>query len=503
MEIPLMCLHMAPNTPWDWNYTTVPLTGLNGASLSYPRGHVLGGTSSINCEVYTRGSSADWDRYATYTGDSGWSWKNILPYFKKSEKFTAPSDQHNITGDFNPSAHGFGGFLSVSLAGAPTPVDALFTEAIGQLDGEFVANEDINSGSQLGFGWSQSTIDGPSGSRSSSSAAYLHPVLQRPNLHVLVNAQVSRILRNGSKKGLPSFLEVEYRVNGSGPLLTVTASKEIILSAGSINTPQILMNSGIGDSQKLSAVGIQSVNLSDHPLVVLPFLVNSTATYDDFNRNATLVAQETQVWERTRKGPFVNGLTQHMGIPIFETAPNPAAGTNSPHFEIFLANFLPAASPPNTHFVSIAAIMLTPGSTSRGSVNITSSDPFSHPSIDAGLFMSSTDIPIMREALRSILCLASAPAWDGPSQPGVNATDADIDAYILASTSSAYHVVGTSAMAGLGQSGGVVDSKLRLKNVSGVRIVDASVLPFVPGGHTSAPTYAVAERAADLIKSDY
>ncbi|KAF8883622.1 aryl-alcohol-oxidase from pleurotus Eryingii [Gymnopilus junonius] len=525
IEVPFLCTHTTPDTPWDWNYTTVPQPGLNGATLSYPRGYVLGGTSSVNCLVYTRGSEADWNRYAVVTGDNGWSWKNILPYFKKSEKFTPPSDHHNITGDFNPAVHGFSGFNSISLAGAPTIIDGRALAATEELGEDFERNEDYNSGSPLGFGWSQNVIDGPSGSRSSSSSGYLRNALKRPNLHVLVNAQVSRIVQTGTEHGLPAFRKVEYRVNDGGSLLTVTATKEVILSAGSINTPQVLSNSGIGDSKKLRSLGIKYLvnlpdvgeNLSDHPIIVMSWLVNSTSTYDDFNRNATLQAQELQTWEKTREGPYVNGISQHIGFirvpddsPIFEGETDPSPGENSPHFEIFISNFLLGTPPATGNFMSISAIMYTPGPISRGSVNLTSSDPFSRPIVDAGLLLSPTDVPLLRAGVRSILQFASAKAFSNyilgpadPSQPGVNATDEEIEAYLRANARSAYHVVGTSSMSKVGAADGVVDPDLKLKKVSGVRVVDASILPFAPAGHTQAATYALAERAADLIKADF
>ncbi|KAH9480023.1 Pyranose dehydrogenase 3 [Psilocybe cubensis] len=528
IEVPFLCTHTTPQTPWDWNYTTIPQAALNGASLTYPRGHVLGGTSSVNCLVYTRGSQADFDRYAQVTGDSGWSWKSMLPYFKKSEKFTRPSDNHNTTGQFDPAVHGFSGFNSVSLPGASTAIDNRFNEAVGQLGGEFFEQLDYNSGTPLGFGWSQAVIDGPSGTRSSSSSGYLQKkILERPNLHVLVNAQVSRILHNSKAEAAnPLFSSVEYRINGKGSLRTVTATKEIILSAGSINTPQILLNSGVGGKTALekldivSQVDIEDVgqNLSDHPIITFAWLVNASTTYDDFNRNITLQNEEIQIWNKTRQGVFVNGIAQHIGfvrVPdnssIFQSAPNPSSGPNSPHFEIFVSNFLLGNTPPTGQFLSISAIMLTPGVAARGSVTITSNDPFSTPVIDAGLMRDNgTDLPLMREAVRSILRLASAPTWAnyiiGPAsstQPNLNSSDNEIDAFIKGNARSAYHVVGTSSMSKKGAKTGVVDPNLLLKHAAGVRIVDASVLPFVPAGHTQASTYALAERAADLIKADF
>ncbi|KAF9471414.1 aryl-alcohol-oxidase from pleurotus Eryingii [Pholiota conissans] len=532
IHIPFLCTHTTPNTPWDWNYTTIPQIGLNGAAISYPRGHVLGGSSSVNCLVYTRGSEADYNRYASYTGDAGWSWSNMFSYFKKSERFTPPTDNHNVTGQYNPSVHGFSGRNSVSLPGESTGIDGRVAAALEELGGEFAFNEDTNSGSPLGFGWSQAVIDGPTASRSSSSTGYLAPqFLSRPNLHILLNAQVARILQSKDHSvAAPSFKTVQYRLNKQGSLLTASATKEIILSAGSINTPQVLMNSGIGASDSLRSAGIAPLvnlpdvgkHLADHPIITLSWLVNSTTTYDDFNRNATVLNEAIALWEAKRQGPLANGIAQHIGfvrVPdnsiIFSgKGSNPSPGEGSPHFEIFISNFLLGNTPPTGNFLSISAIMLTPGSSSRGSISLNTTthpaDPFAPPIIDAGLLLSPTDVPLMREAVKSILRLASASAWEAyivsaatSSQPTISASDTEIEAFVRANARSAYHVVGTSGMAQKGASGGVTDSKLKLKGVQGVRVVDASVLPFVPAGHTQAAVYAVAERAADLIKADH
>jgi choline dehydrogenase-like flavoprotein len=317
-------------------------------------------------------------------------------------------------------------------------------------------------------------------------------------------------------------------------LITASASKEIILSAGSINTPQVLLNSGIGDTDALHAAGITPLvslpdvgkHLADHPIIVLSWLVNSSTTYDDLNRNATALQSAIAQWNQTRQGPLVNGIAQHIGfvrVPdnstIFnEQQPNPSPGEGSPHFEIFISvrqflvlkhsvipdstahnidvlasqNFLLGNTPPTGNFLSISTIMLTPGSDSRGSVKLNtttttgtgpSTDPFAPPIIDAGLLLSPTDVPLMREAVKRILRFASASAWDGyitapasSAQPVLASSDAEIDAFIRQNTRSAYHVVGTSGMSRKGAPTGVTDPDLKVKGVEGVRVVDASVL---------------------------
>ncbi|KAG6887727.1 hypothetical protein C0992_010947 [Termitomyces sp. T32_za158] len=272
-QIPFFAPQLTQPSPYDWNYTTTPQPGLGGRPIPYPRGHILGGSSSTNWLVYTRGSSEDFDRYAKVTRDQGWSWNSILPYFKKSEKWSVPADHHNITGQFNPGVHGFKGEVAVSLAGFPSPIDQRVINATSQAGNDFKFNLDFNSGKPLGLGWAQTTIK--DGVRSSSATAYLAPqFLQRKNLYVAVNAQVSRVLQTSHGRN-PAFRSVEFRQSSGGPLKTVTAMKEVILSAGTIGTPHILMNSGIGDAKTLKVVGVQPLvdlpdvgqNLADHPVI--------------------------------------------------------------------------------------------------------------------------------------------------------------------------------------------------------------------------------------------
>ncbi|KAJ7187788.1 aryl alcohol oxidase [Mycena filopes] len=250
--VPFFCLH--PHAPQDWNFTTTPQVGLNGRSVSYPRGFALGGTSSINYMVYTRGSKEDFDRFAQVTGDEGWSWDRLIPYQRKNERFSPPADHHNTTGQFDPAVHGFDGINGVSLAGFPSPIAPRVLQASAELE-EFAFNLDMNGGIPLGVGWSQSTIK--NGSRSSSATSYLAPeFLERPNLHVLLHARVTRVLSTG----LNTFRGVEFAQDPKGPRYTLKASKEIILAAGSVGTPSILLHSGIGNSSTLSALGIEPLH---------------------------------------------------------------------------------------------------------------------------------------------------------------------------------------------------------------------------------------------------
>ncbi|KAJ6594334.1 alcohol oxidase [Mycena capillaripes] len=510
--VPLYCTRATPNTPQDWNYTTTPQENLNGRVIPYTRGFVLGGSSSVNYMAYTRGSKEDYDRFAKVTGDEGWSWDRLIPYMRKNERFAPPADHHNTTGQFNPAVHGFNGINTVTLSGFPSPIDSRVIGTTNEID-EFPFNLDMNSGYHLGIGWNQETVK--DGSRSSSATSYLAPqYINRPNLHVLLHAHVTRVLQSGSKS---TFRTVEFVHNLQNTRYILTAKKEIVLSAGSIGTPNILLHSGIGNASALSSLGIEPLhnlpsvgqNLTDHSLVALGWLVNSNNTYETAERNATLAAEQLAQWNATRTGPLVDNPGSQFGwlrIPdnssIFEHFPDPASGPNTAHYELLFANGLLGPAPPTGNFLGIAAAVVSP--VSRGSVTLNSNDPLAPPVINPNFFSSELDLFIMREGIRSALRFATAPAWDGYviSPVGINSTstDAEVDEYTRSNAGTVYHVAGTASMSRKGAPYGVVDPDLHVKGLTGLRIVDLSVVPFIPAAHTQAPTYIIAERGADLIK---
>ncbi|KAF7374108.1 GMC oxidoreductase [Mycena sanguinolenta] len=509
--VPFYAPRATPNTAQDWNYTTTAQTGLNGRSVSYNRGFVLGGSSSVNYMVYTRGSVDDFNRWAKVTGDEGWSWNSLFPYFLKNEDFSPPQDHHNTKGQYNPAVHGTSGINTVTLSGSPTGIDSMVIDTTKQLSG-YPFNLDMNSGYPIGIGWGQATIK--DGARSSSATSYLGPqFINRPNLYVLLNARVTRVLQTSTG----AIRTVEFVQNLNGPKYTLTANKEVILSAGSIGSPNILMHSGIGDSKALGKLGIQSVhnlpsvgqNLTDHSLLFLQFLVNSTNTWDTATHNATLAAQEFAEWNTSRQGPLVdNPLSQIGWLRVNSTAlkgfQDPSAGSNSPHYELIFSNGMIPPPPPTGNFLSILPVVVSPAS--RGAVTLGSSNPIDAPLINPNLLGAEVDLVIMREAVKSAIRYTTAPAWKGYvlSTVGITDTsDAGIEAYIRANAGTIYHPVGTASMSPKNAQWGVVNPDLTVKGLTGLRVVDMSVVPFIPASHTQSSAYVIGEKASDLIKQTW
>jgi len=490
--------------------------------MEYPRGHVEGGSSSINYMAYTRGSTNEFDRIAAVSGDPGWSWDKMFRYFLKSERHVASSDGHNTTGQYNPAVHGNGPLLT-SLPGNPTDIDARVLSTTQELASEFPFNLEMNSGRPLGVGWLQSTVG--NSVRSSAATAYLDPVTStRSNIDVLLNTHATRLIQSGASKSGPIFRTLEYAQDATSPRKTITAQKEIILSGGSIATPQLLMLSGIGDPKALAAQKIKCAvnlpdvgnNLQDHPFFTLQWSVNSTSTFDNVAFNQTAFEQALDQYEETKTGLFANNaIANHIGffrLPQNSSAlksGDPSAGPLTPHYEFAFSNGFVGTTqtgPTSGNYFSTSVILITP--TSRGAVTLTSSSVFDQPAINPNFLSTQFDILTVVEAVKALKRFLSATAWRGYiEQPfGETAnitTDADIEAYARKWSISIRHPVATARISTRTSKTGVVGPDLLVKNTQGLRIVDASVLPFAIAGHPQAAIYAIAERAADLVKASH
>lgn len=519
-EVPFLGSTLSPNTAVTWNYTTTPQIGLNNRTVPYPRGYVLGGSSTINFEIWTRGSIDDYNRFAKVSSDPGWSWAEMIYYMKKSEHLVPPTDNRSIFGEVDPAMHGIKGPVQVSLGGYIGGVDRRVIDTTREFVSEFPYNIDMNSGYPLGIGWTQNSVSSK-GFRSSSATAYLAPAMERDNLDVLIQTRVTKLVAVSHANGVPTFGQVEVAQTPTGPRLLLNASKEIILSSGSINTPQLLQLSGVGDPALLASLNITTVldlgdvgkNLSDHAFLGNHWLVNSTSTFEAVGRNASLAADLLAQWNTTGTGLFSDPGANQIGwmrLPpnssIFQQYPDPSAGPTSAHYEFLPVNGFVSfveSTPATGYFLSIITNIASP--LSRGSVTLASSDPFDNPIIDPALLESPFDLHVMVEAIKTAKRFVEASAWKGYIIQAVGAlnstADEDLASYARNSTTTVFHPVGTARMTSYSNKNGVVNPDLLVKGCSGLRIVDASVLPYIPAAHPQACIYALAERAADLIKA--
>lgn len=467
-------------TRCDWDYATEPEPGCDGRSMYWPRGKVLGGSSSINAMIYIRGARADYDGWRD-AGCDGWGYDDVLPYFLRSEDNSRGAD------DF----HGTGGPLPVVDQRSPSPLTADYLDACGQAGLE--RNADFNGARQEGVGAYQVTQR--RGKRASTATAFLRPARQRPNLEVRTFARATRVVvESGRAVGVEADL--------GGRRQVFRAEREVVLCGGSVNTPQLLLLSGIGPADELRAVGIDVVadapnvgrGMQDHLAVAAVYTANAPVSYYEAEKRPACLAR----YLLRRTGPLSSNVAEAGGFVRTRTA------LPGPDLQLLFAPamFLEhGLNGSQGHGFSLGAYLLTPHS--RGSITVRSSDPLAKPVIRANYLRQPDDLRVLVEGLRLALDIGSrAPLRrhsGGRFLPAAGAEgDAALGAYVRSHAETIYHPTSTAAMGGSDDA--VCDPQLRVRGVDGLRVVDASVLPDVPRGNTNAPVIMVAEKAVDLLR---
>ena len=466
----------------NWYYDTEGQQHLDGRRLYWPRGKGWGGSSSINGMIYIRGHARDYDHWRQM-GCEGWSYSDVLPYFKRAE-----TNEHG--GD---DFHGHDGPLYVSSGRSSNPLFRAFVEAGAEAGHK--QTRDFNGYQQEGFGPYQLTIK--EGRRWSAASAYLRPALDRPNLTVESNALVSRILFEGTKVSGVEFVQKKNRVQ-------VRALKEVILSGGAVNSPQTLMLSGIGDADVLKRFGIPVVmnlkgvgkNLQDHLDCSIQYECTQPITL--YSQSNPLAAAKTGLQYLF----FGSGLATSQGLEsgaFLKSRPDLDTPDLQFHF-IAALMYDHTRKKSDRHGFMAHVCQLRPES--RGYISIKSSDPTVAPIIQPNYLAAEEDRRAMREGVRlarEVFAQAAFDPYRGPEMmPGAHIqTDAQIDAFVRKTAETIYHPVGSAKM-GKDQDA-VVDPELKVYGVEGLRVVDASVMPALVSGNTNAPTIMIAEKAADMI----
>jgi 4-pyridoxate dehydrogenase len=487
LKLPLGWGQVLLNRMYDWGYDTDPEPGLEGRRIEVARGKVVGGSSSINAMAYVRGNRGDYDRWAG-RGLPEWSYQNVLPYFRKQESWE---------GGASAFRGGDGPLATRRSRYADSLVDAYLTAA---QEAGYPLNDDYNGERQDGFGRMQLTVRG--GRRESAATAYLHPVAGRPNLTLRTGAHVTRIMVEGSRA-----VGVEY-VKG-GETHVAMAGREVLLSGGSINSPQLLMLSGIGDPDALRSHGIAvkaalpgvGRNLQDH---VAALLIYGRRDESPLVRNMRLDRLALGIAQG-----FWRGTGFATELPGGITGFVKTADAVIPDIQLlFIAGSLAAAPylrPFRQAFADSFAcriVLLRPES--RGSITLASADPRAHPHIRQNLLTAPQDWSRLAEGIRIFREIAQSPHLarfvSREIGPGREVTsDAALEAYTRRSAVTAHHPAGTCRMGLTNDPGTVVDSSLRVIGINGLRVVDASVFPDLVGGNINAPVIMVAEKAADMI----
>lgn len=472
----------------NWALETVPQAGLNGRKGYQPRGKALGGSSAINAMLYIRGHAGDYDEWAEL-GCDGWNWDAVLPYFLKSE--------HNERG--GSDLHGGAGPLQVSEQKSPRRLTKAFIQAGESL--QHRRSGDFNTGDNEGIGLYQVTQfhdAARNGERCSAAAAYLHPVMNRPNLTVITGAQATRVLFDGKRA-----IGVAYRQKHKDK--QVDAIQEVILCGGSFNSPQLLQLSGVGRPDDILPHGIDMVhvlpgvgqNLQDHLDFTLSYKTKDRDNFGISLPGGLRLLKHINKWRKTGTGMIATPFAE--GAAFLKTAPDLDRPDVQLHFVISIVDDH-ARKLHMGHGFSCHVCVLRPKS--RGSVGLISNDPMAPPKIDPQFLSHPEDLEVLKQGARlSRKIMAAPPVADYihkelfiKGEPD----DAQLEHHIRSRSDTIYHPVGTCKM---GRDDlAVVDPELRVRGLESLRVVDASVMPRLIGGNTNAPTIMIAEKAADLIR---
>jgi choline dehydrogenase len=484
IKIPIAIPALMHHKRLNWGFWTTPQAHAAGRPIHVPRGKVIGGSSSINGMVYMRGHRRDYDDWAE-AGNAGWSYREVLPYFRKSE--------NNETFGDTPY-HGAGGPMNVQNPDHYSPLVEMMCEAAAEL--QFPRNDDFNGAQQEGFGKRQSTQR--NGVRESTATAFLNPARKRSNLTIISEALVDRVtIGAGRATGVV--------VVQDGARRWLSVRREVILTGGTIASPMILLRSGVGPARELTKHGIAVVhelpgvgqNFQDHLGVPVQHSSPTTIPYGISWRTVPMWAWQVAKYALFRRGLLANSLLHAGGFVRTDPA------RDRPDIQFIL---MPLNRTPNTptgfgHGYGLLTVLLRPQS--RGEVRLTGADPHALPHIDPRFLSEDADVELLLRGVKLSRRLLESNAWDkvrGPEiRPGAGvAGDDALRAYIRESAATVFHPVGTCKMGD--DKDAVVDAQLRVRGVDGLRVADASVMPTLIGGNTNAPVIMIAEKAADMIR---
>ncbi len=504
IHIPVGYLYCIGNPRADWMYKTEPDKGLNGRSLLYPRGKTLGGCSSINGMIYMRGQARDYDNWAELTGEAAWNWENSLADFKAHENHYKLDDGADpVTGDNSrfSDMHGHGGEWRIEKQRLRWDVLDSFADAAEENGNQ--KTDDFNSGDNAGVGYFD--VNQRSGWRWNTSKAFLRPAKKRRNLTIWTEAQVEKLT---FEKGADSTLRcIGANVHRAGKPVTVTAAKEVVLSAGAVNSPQILQLSGIGPAALLKEHGINVImdqpfvgeNLQDHLQIRAVFKVKGTRTMNTLANSIAGKAKIGLEYLFKRSGPMSMSPSQ---LGAFTRSDS---GRTHANLEYHVQPLSLEAFGDDLHdFPAMTVSVCNLNPTSRGYVRITSSDFRDAPRIVPNYLDTEDDRKVAADSLRQVREIMAQSAMEPyePEEykPGVQyQTDEELARLAGDIASTIFHPVGTVKMGRDDDPSAVLDPHLRMKGIAGLRVVDASVMPEITSGNTNSPTIMIAEKAAGWI----